>query len=151
MALASGYNVPDTQFWRPADMLYWQLSAYGEYGRHLYLTRVSPVDIFVPSAQALFLSVAITLVFQHLFPKDSRWQMLNLLPFPAMLGDYLENWSLIALILIYPNRLDNLAVASAVFTAIKWLFTVASMICVASAGCILFGLAFRLTKEIQGK
>ena len=77
MALAHGRNVPDAQFWRPADALYLQLADYGEYGRRLYLARISPVDLFIPLAQALFLSVAISLAFRRAFDTNSRWQRLN--------------------------------------------------------------------------
>ena len=101
MALANGLNVPDTQFWRSADALYSQLADYGEYGIHLYLTRVSPVDLFIPIAQALFLSIPITLVFQRAFDTNSVWQLLNTIPFAAMVGDYLENASVATIMLVY--------------------------------------------------
>jgi len=43
MKLAHGRNVLDAQFWRTPDTLYTQLADYGELGRRLYLTRISPL------------------------------------------------------------------------------------------------------------
>lgn len=145
MSLAGGRNVPDTQFWRSADSLYNQLTDYGAHGRSLYLTRVSPVDLFIPLAQALFLSVAITLLFREVFQPDSAWQLLNTLPFAAMVGDYLENVSIVAIIIAYPNRLDALALAAAFFTAIKFIASLASI------GLILLAVIAWLATKIRFK
>ena len=145
IALAGGLNVPDTQFWRSADALYNQLADYGEYGIHLYLTRVSPVDLFIPIAQALFLSIPITLVFQRAFNTNSAWQLLNTIPFAAMVGDYLENASVATIMLVYPDRLDALASASALFTAVKFIASFASI------GLIAVGLIVWFIKRITSK
>lgn len=142
-SLANGQDVPDTQFWRPPEKLYQQLDAYGDAGRRLYLRRVSPVDIFIPPAQMLFLSVAISLLLPVLFSPVDRWQLLNLVPIPAMIGDYLENWSMIAIMLAFPARLNVLANAAAVFTALKFIFSFASIL------IILVGLVLWLTKSLQ--
>lgn len=141
MALTNGRDVPDTQFLRSADDLYRQLADYGAYGRRLYLTRISPVDIFIPITQALFLSVAIALTCRRALAPESGWQMLNLLPFVAMVGDYLENVSIVVLMLAYPTQLAFLASASGVFTAVKFIFSIGS------AGCILAGAAVWLVKR----
>ena len=148
MALADGRDVPDTQFNRSAEDLYRQLSAYGDYGRHLYLTRISPVDLFIPLAQALFLAVAISLVFQRAFSPASRWQMINLLPFVAMLGDYLENVSMICLMLAYPTRWELLANVSGWFTAVKFIFSIASVGCIA-AGSVIWLMKRGLIRQVK--
>lgn len=139
--LANGRDVPDTQISRSADDFYRQLGDYGENGRQLYLTRISPVDVFIPITQALFLSVAITLVFRRAFAPESRWQVLNLLPFMAMVGDYLENISMVVLMLAYPTRLAMLATASAIFTTVKFVFSVISV------GSIVAGIVVWLIKR----
>ena len=127
-ALANGLDIPDAQLWRSADGFYQQLEAYGEHGRFLYLTRISPVDIFIPLTQALLLSVAITLVYRHAFALDSRWQLLNTIPFVTLVADYLENGSMIALMLAYPTRLDALAIAASLFTAVKIIVSMVSLL-----------------------
>ena len=144
MALAHGRNVPDAQFWRSADTLYSILSEYGMYGIHLYLTRISPVDLFIPLGQALFLSITITLIFRHAFDStNSDWQMLNTLPFAAMIGDYLENASIVSIMLSYPNRLGALAVAAGLFTFVKFIASIISI------GLIIIGLIAWLAKWIR--
>lgn len=142
-ALSGGRDVPDTQFWRSPEILYQQLADYGEVGRHLYLTRVSTVDIFILPAQMLFLSVATSLLLPVLFSPVKNWQLINLLPIPAMLSDYLENWSMIAIILTYPARLNFLANIATFFTAIKFIFSFASIF------FILFGLILWLLKAFK--
>jgi hypothetical protein len=127
MELAHGRNVPDAQFWRTPDTLYTQLTDYGEHGRRLYLTHISPFDLFIPLGQALFLSFAITLVFQRAFKADSRWQLLNTVPFGAMIFDYFENISTVTIMLFYPTRLTALAAAATIFTALKFIISVASI------------------------
>jgi len=134
MALANGRNVPDTQFNRSAADFYDQLAAYGENCRRLYLTRISPVDLFIPLTQALFLAVAISLAARRALAPGSDWQLLNLLPFVAMLGDYLENASIAGLMQAYPTRLDGLAM---LFTAVKFIFTITSV-----GGMLLAGVAW---------
>lgn len=74
MTLANGRNVPDTQFNRSAADFYDQLAAYGEDDRRLYLTRISPVDLFIPLTQALFLATAISLAARRTFAPGSNWQ-----------------------------------------------------------------------------
>jgi hypothetical protein len=143
IALANGRNVPDTQFWRSAAALYEQIGSYGEYGRRLYLTRVSPVDIFIPPVQALFLSVMMTLVFRRALAPQSKWHRLNLLPFVTMVGDYLENLSMVTLMLAYPAQLTGLATVSAIFTAVKFIFSLVSI------GCIVVGLLVWLWQRGQ--
>ncbi len=143
MGLAGGRNVPDTQFLRTADIFYQQLADYGNYGRQLYLTRVSPVDIFIPPAQMLFLSVAITLLLPAFSSPEKNWQLINLLPLPAMIGDYLENWSIIVLISTYPTRLEALATAAMIFTAIKFIFSIANLL------LIFVGLILKSIKIIR--
>lgn len=136
MTLANGRNVPDTQFNRSAADFYDQLAAYGEGGRRLYLTRISPVDLFIPLTQALFLATAISLAARRTFAPGSNWQLLNLLPFGAMLGDYLENVSIAGLMLAYPVRWELLAMVSAGFTAVKFSFTLASVGGILLAGAV---------------
>jgi hypothetical protein len=126
--LAGGVDVPDTQIGRSVDGFYRQLAAYGPDGRRLYLTRVSPVDLLIPAAQAIFLAVAISLASRKVISRGSHWQMLNLVPLAAMLADYLENASMIILLLAYPVRLDGLAAAAAMFTSAKILFIVFSLV-----------------------
>ena len=143
MTLANGKNVPDAQFWRSEEGLYQQLEDYGAFGRHLYLTRVSPLDIFIPLAQAMVLSVTLSLVFRNALARESKWQRLNLLPFIAMGGDYLENLSIITLMLAFPNRIEVLVFAASVFTALKWIFTIISLLVIGG------GIGILLTKRLR--
>lgn len=143
MRLAYGRNAPDAQFWRTPNILYAQLADYGENGRRLYLTRISPFDLFIPLGQALFLSFAITLIFRRAFKVYSRWQLLNVVPFGAMAFDYLENISIVLIMLAYPTRLNVLAAAAMIFTALKFIISIVSM------AFILFGIVIWLGNSLR--
>lgn len=143
MALAGGQNVPDAQFWREPDAFYGQLAAYGDAGRSLYLTQISRVDLLIPLAQALFLSVAISLGW-----RGHRW--FSALPFLAMLADYLENASLATLFLAYPARLDGLAMLAGGFTVIKFLVSLACL-GIALAGAALGMRRAFLTRRLASQ
>lgn len=119
-ALAGGSDLPDLQPWRDPDALLAQIDAYGEVGRRLYLTHVTPVDVVIPVAQMLFLAVGTALLLRRVLPKASRWHLLALVPLLAMVGDYGENVAFGTLMWIHPVRFRPLAAASTWFTALKF-------------------------------
>lgn len=127
---SGGAGILDTDFIYTADHVYDVLTAYGPVGRSYYLSVFSVVDLFTPILMTLFLTIAISMVLRHTLAADHRLQKLNLLPFVAMAGDYLENSAIVVLILTYPARLDGLAAAASLFTAIKFVFTIASVLCI---------------------
>jgi hypothetical protein len=141
-AYSGGAGLLDVAFLYTPDDAYEVLAAYGPAGRHYYSTVLAPIDFFTPILMNLFLSTTITMVFRHAVPANDPRHKLNLLPVIAMAGDYLENLAIVGLILAYPTRIDLLAVAASFFTAIKFMFTFASL------GSILYGLALRLRRAV---
>ncbi|MCA9874987.1 MAG: hypothetical protein H6659_19900 [Ardenticatenaceae bacterium] len=137
-AMSGGASLLDLQFLYSPDEAYELLTAYGVNGRAFYLSVLAPIDLVTPLLMALFLAITLSMALQGAFPADSRWQKLALLPFVAMLGDYLENMAIVALMLAYPIRLDGVAVMAALFTAVKFIFTIASV------GSIILASAIRL-------
>ncbi|WP_129676378.1 hypothetical protein [Candidatus Chloroploca sp. Khr17] len=127
---SGGAGILDIDWLYTADHAYAVLTAYGQAGRSYYLSVFSVVDLFTPILMNLFLAMSISMVFGRAFPADHPLLKLNLLPFVAMAGDYLENILIVVLILAYPARLDGLATAASLFTAIKFVFTIISVLCI---------------------
>lgn len=145
-ALSGGAGMLDLQFLYTPDEAYELLTAYGANGRSYYLSVLAPVDLVTPLLMTLFLAITLSLALQRAFPAGSRWQMLNLLPFVAMLGDYLENGAIVSLMLAYPTRLDGLAALAMLFTAVKFIFTLASVGGMILAGAVWLSQRGRVPK-----
>ena len=100
--------------------LFNMLAAYGEQGRIVYRIFVLTADIAYPIIYSIFLGLAITFLFRRIFPLESAWQKLNLLPFAALLFDVLENLGIVALLTTYPVQITWLAVVTIIINFIKW-------------------------------
>lgn len=125
---SGGVGVLDSEFYYTSDRAYEILTAFGEKGRQFYVSVIFPIDLFIPILQALFFSVAITVVFQRAFSIDNPIQKLNLLPFAAVVADYLENIAIFSLIVAYPTRLNAVAALAGYFTAVKFILIIGSFI-----------------------
>jgi hypothetical protein len=116
---SGGLGVPDLMQGFTAETLYERLAAFGPAGRSIYL-RAELVDLVYPLVYASFFALLLALVARTLLPATSRWRALCLLPYAAMLCDYLENACLFAVLLRHPERLDAVANAGGVFNLGKW-------------------------------
>jgi hypothetical protein len=141
MTAYSGGSILDMEFNYSADRAYQVLDAYGVDGRAFFVSTLVVIDTFTPILMNLFLSMTISLVFRQAFSAESRLQLLNLLPFVAMLGDYFENLGIVLIIRSYPARVDTLAHFAALSTNTKFVFTFAS------GFCIFLGLVIWLIKR----
>ena len=97
------------------------MEAYGEQGRIVYRIFALTADIAYPIIYSIFLGLTITFLFRRIFPLESAWQKLNLLPFAAFLFDVLENLGIATLLSTYPQRIIWLAVFTIIVNFIKWI------------------------------
>lgn len=100
---------------------YQALEAYEPAGRMQYARTILLLDIVFPVVYALLLSLLAARGLVHAFPASPRIQSLALLPFAAMLCDWLENGCILVLLARFPQRLDGLAAAAGGFTLLKWI------------------------------
>jgi hypothetical protein len=119
---SNGVGMLDAQFHYTAEKAYQMLTAYGEQGRELYLSRILPLDIVIPMVYSLFFAVAISFVFQRAFSPTGSVQYISLLPFAAAIADYIENVGVASLLLAYPTHLDVVAAITSYFTSAKQIF-----------------------------
>ncbi|MFN0034747.1 MAG: hypothetical protein ACKVUS_06765 [Saprospiraceae bacterium] len=110
-ALSGGVGVIDLAFlYTPAQALS-MLSAYGSEGIHLYLIAQWTVDLVFPVIAGAFLATCL------LWLGVRRWWWLG--PFVTMV-DWVENIFVTILLVQYPDFSPAMAVASCVFTTLKF-------------------------------
>jgi hypothetical protein len=98
---------------------YQHLSSYGDQGRRLYSIIELTLDLIYPFISAMLFSLLILYTFQRAFPAHAWTHKLALIPLAVMLADYLENASIVTMLLSYPRQLPLLAAISNVFTVTK--------------------------------
>jgi len=118
----------DLQFFYTPEKVYGMIESYGDEIRASYRTFELTGDIAYPIVYTLFFSLALTWAFQRGFPADSNIQKYNVIPFGAWLFDLLENLCIVTMLSIYPSTPAALAWIATIFTMIKWLFTVPTVL-----------------------
>ncbi len=108
---SSGYTVTEA---------YRYLSSYGADGRQLYLVIELTLDLVYPFTTALLFSLLTLATFRRAFPTLAWTHKLALTPFAVMLADYLENASIVTMLVSYPRQLPAVAAAANIFTISKF-------------------------------
>jgi hypothetical protein len=141
-ALSGGAGPLDPRFsYSPAEA-YAALGAYGPAGRDFYLRVALTAGVAYPIIYSLFFSLTITYFLRRQGTARPALLRLALVPFAAMIVDYLENVCLIALLLSYPARLETLAQVSSLLTSAKWILEAVSL-----ALLLLSGAAVVITRR----
>lgn len=110
-ALSGGVGVIDLEFYYSPAKALSMLSSYGPQGIHLYIIAQWTVDLVFPIIGGLFFATFL------LWLNAGRWWWLGpLLTF----SDWVENVLVTILLLQFPGFSPSIAVASCVFTCIKW-------------------------------
>ena len=131
-SITGGVGILDMEFLYTPDQAYSQLAALGDAGRAFELSHIVPLDMILPAVYALAYALLITWILRRWLPEGSGWYRLNVVPLIGGACDYLENLSIIALILAWPARLP----AVAMFTMVAGFFKFALS---ALAFAIIFG------------
>jgi len=124
---ATGASGPiDLMFFPLPAQSYAVVEALGQAGRASYRLTELSVDLIYPLAYTLFYSLLMTALLQRALDKSSRWQLLNLLPFGALVFDLLENIGIVSMLSMYPLQPAALGIYTLVVNGIKWVFAGAS-------------------------
>jgi hypothetical protein len=99
------------------------ISSYDSTGRQAYAIIEVTLDLAYPLIIALMFSLMILYTFKRAFPSIGWVQYVSLAPFAVMLSDYLENASVVTMLLSYPRELVSLAQIANVFTVAKFVLT----------------------------
>ena len=135
---------PDMSFYYSSQQLYEMAEAYGEDGRVAYIRARFSFDLIWPIVYTFFLTTAISWVFSHSFPIESRWRWANLMPILGMIFDYLENISTSLVMWRYPFPVPVIAWFASVFTPVKWFFVIGSfMLLLIGVVLLIWKIAFK--------
>ena len=124
------------------EQAYQFIESYGKEGRQYYVLIELTLDLVYPILNALMFSSLTIYFFRRVFPLDSFWQKLPLLGPIVMIVDYLENASIVTMLLSYPRKLEFVAQVANVFTVTKSALTWPELI------LILIGLLGWLGKTV---
>ncbi len=102
------------------EQAYERIAAYGHQGRQYYATIALTLDTIFPIASAALFSLMLAYVFHRAFRGGRLLQRALVVPPAAMLADFLENISIVTMLLAYPRRLDPLALLASAFSTVKW-------------------------------
>jgi hypothetical protein len=125
---SGGVGPIDLQLFYTPEKGYSMVESYGEAGRADYRLFELTGDILYPIVYTLFFSLAITWLFQRGFAPNSAMQKYNVVPFGGWLFDLFENLGIVTMLSIFPSTPAILAWVTAIFTFIKWLFVIASVL-----------------------
>ena len=89
-------------------------------GRQLYTT-LQVLDLILPLALGMTLTLALTGVITRLLPEGHPMEKAVSLPILGMIFDYLENITIATLIASYPNLSPLTVSVASIFTQLKWL------------------------------
>lgn len=134
---ANGASSPDSSFFYSAGDMYAAALAFGADGRQDYVIARVTFDVIWPLVYAIFLSTALSWLLARLIAQGSRWRLLNLLPWIALVLDYLENFASVVVIGRYPSETPILADIATYFTMSKWLVLSAGFVVLALAGVMV--------------
>lgn len=144
-AAANGADSPDGSFFYSAADLYQSAATFGESGRQAYIRARWSFDVIWPLVYTLFLTTSISWVFGKAFPRTSKFQLANLIPFLGMAFDFLENSATTVVMARFPNPAPIAAHLAPIFTPIKWGFVNGSFV------VLLVGLLFLLRNKLRKK
>ena len=114
------------------------VGAYGAEGRSLYRLFALTGDVLYPVVYSTLTALLITWLFRRGGPAVWRWRAVALVPFGAMIFDWLENVGIVTMLSLYPNFPNWVARAASICTTTKWAFGVAAVL------LVLFGLVAAL-------
>lgn len=131
--ISNGAGIPDMKFYYTSEEVYRILDLQQQSGRQAYIKFLLFFDTMFPLLYGIAFSALLAKVFLKTFSKTSWTHNLIIVPLIVAIFDYLENFSIITMLIKYPERIWIANIAG-YFTACKWLFVLFGI------GLFLFGL-----------
>lgn len=146
--ITGGVGLLDMMVLYTPEQAYAHLAAMGEAGRAFDLTHIVPLDFVFPFLYTLFSAVTITWLLHRWLPAQSRWHRLNVVPLAGGIGDYLENFGIIIMIMAWPSPLPDIARFTMVAGLVKFSFIILADIIIAGS---LVGWAVSIVQKRSGR
>ena len=126
------------------DEAYATIGTLAPDARRFYVIVETTVDILYPMVYALFFYLLTRWLLDR-SPARVRWvDRATVIPFAAMIADWLENTGIVVLVDFYPTRLDPLAWLTSGVTTTKW-------VCLVLTGALLLYAAVRALLSRRGR
>lgn len=121
VASPGGESLPvlDLMLWYTPQQAYDAISQYSPQARQAAVLSHLTVDLIYPLVYGLLLSLLLVMVFRRASLRQQP--QLPLLPWRAVIADYLENIGLVVMFLLYPSWFPLLSWITTVFTVLKWI------------------------------
>jgi len=132
---APGQTIPDLLGLVSAEALLAALDGLGPVGRQAYV-KVAIVDLVYPLFYGSFMALSMGWGWRDRVATSALYRTLLLLPLFGVLADYVENLSVLTLILSPPASPTTLAWVGAVGHALKWALVLSSLV-------LAFGALYR--------
>ncbi|HTE32796.1 MAG TPA: hypothetical protein VK666_20585 [Chryseolinea sp.] len=104
---------------------------YGDEARAYYARTELTTDMVYPIVYAFLAAIILTLLY-----RNTPYSRVNLIPFLCLIFDYLENITIVTLLLTYPQQSSTVATLCEIVKLIKWL-TFGVLILLVIGGLIL--------------
>jgi len=118
----------DLQFGFTPEFAHAVLAGYGEYGRHGIMVFTGIVDNIYPLLYGSLLALFISRFKRKADARNNSCQIINLLPFVAVLFDFMENTGILIMIQNYPDQIIPVAWATSFAGMFKWIFLGSSVL-----------------------
>ena len=140
---SGGTGPIDLQLFYTPEKVYAMVDSYGEEGRAVYRTHELTIDVIYPIVYTLLFAFLITWLFQRGFSPLSPMQRLNVVPVGAFVLDMLENVCIVTMLSVHPQQPAIVAWLGTIFTVVKWLFALATIL------LILTGLVMAIKNRFR--
>jgi hypothetical protein len=117
--LSNGNTIPEMFLFYTPEKVYSQMALLGEAGRNAYLV-LNLIDFIYPLTYAAFFGISLTMTYTFIYPPEEKKHLLVLIPFLTLLVDYAENICFRSILLNYPTRLMETALAASILTPLKY-------------------------------
>jgi len=111
----------DLMFSYSPEQAYAKIESYGPEVRHSYAISAMTLDVAYPLTYSLMFSVWLSLLLKG---RIGLACVLCMLPFVVLVFDLLENAGIVIMLLLFPEQLEILAIATSLATSLKWIFAV---------------------------
>lgn len=126
--VSGGGSILDSELFYRAQRAYQVLDSLKPAGRQAYLRFLEVFDFIFPLIYSGALTLLLTVTFRSAFPAGHWVHKWNLVPLGAGAFDYLENISIVTMLVKYPVHQNGVATAAGYFTLAKWVFSGLSLL-----------------------
>lgn len=120
------------------------IESYGEKGREVYLFVESFVDVIYPIAYTIAFILLVSFLFKKNGWNKQRYAILNIIPIGGLIFDLFENFGIVQMLRVFPEKIVFWATFASNSGLIKWIFAGITVLMVL---CGLIGWGMRALKN----